>query len=68
MTLDDGVEGGVRMLKFRTGPGLKFNVLIDRAFDIADCEYKGQSIGWHPPLVFEIPLFMNIKVKVAYRG
>jgi len=52
MTLEDGVERGIRTLEFRTGSGLKFNVLLDRAFDIADCEYKGQSIGWHSPTGF----------------
>ena len=49
MTLEDGVERGIRTLEFRTGSGLKFNVLIDRSFDIADCEYKGNSIGWQSP-------------------
>ena len=52
MTLEDGVERGIRTLEFRTGSGLKFNVLIDRAFDIADCEFKGQSIGWQSPTGF----------------
>jgi hypothetical protein len=55
MTLEDGVERGIRSLEFRTGSGLKFNVLIDRAFDIADCEYKGQSIGWQSPTGFRNP-------------
>jgi hypothetical protein len=55
MTLADGVERGVRMLEFRTGSGLRFTVLIDRAFDIADCEYRGQSIGWHSPTGFRHP-------------
>ena len=40
MTLGDGVERGIRMLEFRTGTGLRFTVLVDRALDIADCEYK----------------------------
>ena len=31
MTLGDGVERGVRMLEFRTGSGLRFTVLVDRA-------------------------------------
>ncbi len=52
MTLEDGVERGIRTLEFRTGSGLKFNVLIDRAFDIADCEFKGQAIGWQSPTGF----------------
>ena len=49
MTLGDGVERDIRMLEFRTGSGLRFTVLLDRAFDVADCEYKGQAIGWNSP-------------------
>ncbi|HEV7253974.1 MAG TPA: aldose 1-epimerase family protein [Mesorhizobium sp.] len=55
MTLSDGVERGVRMLEFRTGAGLRFTVLVDRAFDIAECEFKGQAIGWHSPTGFRHP-------------
>ena len=46
-TLEDGVERGVRCLEFRTGSGLVFTVLVDRAMDIARCEYRGAAIGWH---------------------
>lgn len=55
MTLGDGVERGIRMLEFRSGTGLRFTVLIDRAFDIADCEYRGMAIGWHSPAGFKNP-------------
>lgn len=55
MTLGDGVERGVRMLEFRTGSGLRFTVLADRAFDIADCDYRGVAIGWHSPTGFRHP-------------
>ena len=55
MTLGDGVERGVRMLEFRTGSGLRFTVLVDRAFDIGDCDYKGAAIGWHSPSGFRHP-------------
>jgi hypothetical protein len=55
MTLGDGVERGIRMLEFRTGSGLRFTALVDRALDIADCDYKGQSIGWHSPSGFRNP-------------
>ena len=54
-TLGDGVERGIRMLEFRTGTGLRFTVLVDRALDIADCEYKGAAIGWHSPAGFRHP-------------
>jgi Domain of unknown function (DUF4432) len=55
MTLGDGVERGIRMVEFRTGSGLRFTVLIDRAFDIADCDYCGAAIGWHSPAGFRHP-------------
>lgn len=55
MTLEDGVERGIRMLEFRTGSGLRFTALVDRALDIADCDYKGQAIGWHSPAGFRHP-------------
>jgi hypothetical protein len=55
MTLGDGLERGIRMLEFRSGSGLRFTVLIDRAMDIADCEYRGMGIGWHSPAGFRHP-------------
>ena len=55
MTLGDGVERGVRMLEFRTGSGLRFTVLVDRAMDIAECEFNGKAIGWHSPTGFRHP-------------
>lgn len=55
MELGDGVERGIRMLEFRTGAGLRFTVLVDRALDIADCEFKGQAIGWNSPAGFRHP-------------
>ena len=55
MTLDNGVERGIRMLEFRTGSGLRFTVLVDRAMDIAEVEHAGQAIGWHSPTGFRHP-------------
>src|SRR4051812_35435557 len=55
MMLGDGVERGIRMLEFRTGTGLRFTALVDRALDIADCEYRGQAVGWHSPAGFRHP-------------
>jgi len=54
-TLGDGLERGVRMLEFRTGTGLRFTVLVDRAMDIADCEHAGRAVGWHSPSGFRNP-------------
>lgn len=55
MTLGDGVERGVRMLEFRTGSGLVFTLLVDRAMDVADCAFRGRAIGWHSPTGFRHP-------------
>ena len=55
MTLGDGLERGIRMLEFRTGTGLRFTVLVDRAMDIADCDYRGLSVGWNSPAGFRSP-------------
>lgn len=55
MTLGDGLERGIRLLEFRSGAGLRFTVLIDRALDIADCEWRGHAIGWHSPSGFRNP-------------
>ena len=55
VTLGDGIERGVRVLEFRTGGGLRFTVMVDRGFDVAECDYKGQAIGWHSPAGFRHP-------------
>jgi len=55
MTLEDGLERGIRMLEFRSGTGLRFTVLVDRALDIADCDYRGMAIGWNSPSGFRHP-------------
>lgn len=55
MTLGDGVERGNRMLEFRTGSGLRFTVMVDRAMDIAEVEHSGRAIGWQSPTGFRAP-------------
>ena len=59
MTLSDGLERGIRMLEFRTGSGLRFTVLIDRAMDIAEVEHNGRAIGWQSPTGFRHPAFFE---------
>lgn len=46
VTLADGSERGVRVLEFRNGSGLSFDVIVDRAMDIGRCEYQGCSLTW----------------------
>jgi hypothetical protein len=55
VTAADGVERGVRLLEFRTGTGLCFSVLVDRAMDIGDLAHAGRAIGWHSPTGFRHP-------------
>jgi hypothetical protein len=38
VVLGDGAERGIRVLEFRTGGGLRFDVLVDRAMDIGLAE------------------------------
>lgn len=45
-TFADGKAKGVRAADFRTGSGLDFTVVIDRALDITKAEYKGQPLAW----------------------
>jgi hypothetical protein len=59
VTLADGAERGVRALEFRTGSGLRFTVLVDRAMDIAEVEHKGRAIGWHSPTGFRHPAYYD---------
>ncbi len=45
-TFDDGPGRGVRGLEFRTGGGLRFVVLPDRAMDLYSAEYRGTPLNW----------------------
>jgi hypothetical protein len=53
--LADGIERGIRVVEFRTGTGLAFEVLVDRAMDIGPAEYRGCSFGWRSPTGFRHP-------------
>ncbi len=57
ITLEDGIERGVRVLEFRTGSGFCFDVLVDRAFDIGHCDYRGYAVGWESPVGFAGPWY-----------
>jgi hypothetical protein len=43
---DDGPGRGVRGLEFRTGSGLRFVALADRAMDISFAEFRGVPLCW----------------------
>jgi hypothetical protein len=55
VVLDNGLERGVRALEFRTGTGLAFDVLVDRAMDIGPAEHGGRSFGWRSATGFRHP-------------
>jgi hypothetical protein len=56
-TLGDGGARGVRVLEFRTGSGLSFDVLVDRAFDIGRCDLRGVPLAWTSAVGVEGPWF-----------
>jgi Domain of unknown function (DUF4432) len=60
VTLQDGAARGVRALIFRTGSGLEFWVLVDRAFDIAKCQFRGVELGWQSPVGIRAPWFHEV--------
>jgi len=57
VTLGDGLERGVRVLEFRTGSGFVFEVLVDRAFDVGRCEYRGMPIAWESAVGYGGPWY-----------
>jgi hypothetical protein len=55
ITLDDGVEHGVRALAFSSGGGLDFWVLSDRSLDIGPLWWKGIPVAWQSMAGFRNP-------------
>ena len=55
ITLDDGVEHGVRALAFSSGGGLDFWVLSDRSLDIGPLWWKGIPLAWQSMAGFRSP-------------
>ena len=55
VVLDNGIERGIRVLEFRTGGGLRFDVMVDRAMDIGLAEFDDISVGWRSPTGFRHP-------------
>jgi hypothetical protein len=46
----DGAERGVRLLRFSTGSGFGFDVLVDRGFDIGRAWLGGRPLAWWSPV------------------
>jgi hypothetical protein len=55
ITLDDGVERGVRALVFSSGGGLDFWVLSDRSLDIGPLWWRGMPVAWQSMAGFRRP-------------
>ena len=55
--LADGPARGVRVLEFRTGSGLTFEVLVDRAMDLGAAEFEGHAFGWRSSTDIRHPAF-----------
>jgi hypothetical protein len=46
----DGAERGVRLLRFATGAGFDFEVLVDRGFDVGRAWLGGRPLAWWSPV------------------
>jgi hypothetical protein len=57
--LGDGHERGVRLLEFRSGSGLEFEVVVDRGFDIGRLSVVGQAFSWHSPTGLRAPWLLD---------
>lgn len=55
----DGPGRGVRYLDIRSGGGLRFDVLIDRALDLGAAEYAGRSFAWRSPTGVRHPAYLD---------
>jgi hypothetical protein len=55
VTLGDGAGRGLRTLEFRTGGGLYFEVLVDRAMDIGIATFGDRNVGWRSATGFRHP-------------
>ena len=49
LRLEDGISRGVRAALLRNGGGIEALVVTDRALDIAQLSFRGESLVWHGP-------------------
>jgi hypothetical protein len=55
----DGNERGVRAMEIKTGSGLDYTILTDRAMDIFEAKFNGASLCWHSPSGPVAPAFYD---------
>jgi Domain of unknown function (DUF4432) len=56
----DGLERGLRVLRFRTVGGLVFESMVDRAMDVGTGELHGVPVGFRSPTLFRSPWLMEL--------
>jgi len=59
VVFQDGPEAGVRALEFRTGGGLAFTVLAERAMDIGLAEIHGVPVSFLSPVGYVHPSYFE---------
>jgi hypothetical protein len=59
ITYADGPEAGVRALEFRTGAGLSFTVLADRAMDVGLAEINGVPLSFLTGVGYAHPAYFS---------
>jgi hypothetical protein len=64
----DGPERGVRILRFVTGAGFDFEVLVDRGFDVGRARYDGRSLSWWSPVGLIAPALHDSSGIGWFRG
>lgn len=57
VTLDDGHARGTRVLEFDSGAGLRFDIVVDRAFDIGQASIGGRPLAYTSPVGVQAPWF-----------
>ena len=56
---DDGRARDVRAFDVRTGTGLQFTCVADRALDIVSAEYRGIPLAWQAPAGLAAPAYYD---------
>ena len=64
----DGAERGVRLLRFATGTGFDFEVLVDRGFDIGRAWLAGRPLAWWSPVGLISPWLHDASGIEWFRG
>ena len=57
VTLADGAGRGTRVLEFRSGAGLEFEIIVDRAFDVGHASIAGRPFAWTSAVGIESPWY-----------